>query len=149
MRLFVFYILIITAVIGCQLKEKSGSNKSDKEQAAILKDSANYTTIEWIDSTHKDFGKIAEGQKLDVAFRFKNVGDKPLVITRVQPSCGCTIAEQPTDPVTPGNEGIIKASFNSDGRTGTNHKTLLVYANTKGTSINELEFAVQVEKKKW
>jgi Protein of unknown function (DUF1573) len=150
MRLFVFYILIIAAVAGCQVKDKNtGSNKSDKEQAAILKDSANYTTIQWLDSTYKNFGKIAEGQKLDVAFRFKNAGDKPLVITRVQPSCGCTVAEQPNDPVAPGKESIIKASFNSEGRVGINHKTLFVYANTKGTSTNELKFEVEVEKKKW
>jgi uncharacterized protein DUF1573 len=150
MRLFVFYILVIAAVAGCQVKDKNtGSNKSDKEQAAILKDSANYTTIQWLDSTHKDFGKIAEGQKLEVSFRFKNAGDKPLVITRVQPSCGCTVAEQPTEPVAPGKESLIKAIFNSESHVGINNKTLLVYANTKGSSSNELKFVVEVEKKKW
>ncbi len=150
MRLYFFSILIIAAVAGCQINDKkSGNNKTDKEQAAILKDSANYTTIQWLDSTHKDFGKIAEGQKLDVAFRFKNTGSKPLVITRVQPSCGCTVAEQPNEPVAPGKESIIKAFFNSEGRVGVNHKTLFVYANTKGTSTSELKFEVEVEKKKW
>jgi hypothetical protein len=150
MRLLFFYSMVIMAAAGCHLKEKNaGSYKSNSEQAAILKDTANFTTIQWLDSTHKDFGKIAEGQKLEVAFRFKNTGDKPLVITRVQPSCGCTIAEQPTEPVAPGGEGLIKASFNSEDRTGINHKTLYVFANTKGSSSNELQFVVEVEKKKW
>ena len=67
----------------------------------------------------------------------------------MQPSCGCTVAEQPNEPVAPGKESIIKASFNSEGRVGINHKTLFVYANTKGTSTNELKFEVEVEKKKW
>src|SRR5450432_3517604 len=89
------------------------------------------TTIQWLDST-RDFGKIEEGQKLDVSFRFKNTGDKPLVIDRVQPSCGCTVADQSKDPVAPGAEGQIKAVFNSEGHLGTNHKTLFVYSNTRG-----------------
>src|ERR1700722_7130050 len=150
MRLFFVFILIIVAIGGgCQVKDKKTVDKSAAEQAAILKDSANFTTIQWIDSTYRDFGKIAEGQKLEVAFRFKNSGDKPLVIAKVQPSCGCTVAEQPNEPVAPGKEGIIKATFNSEGRSGINHKTLFVIANTKGSSENHLQFVVEVEKKKW
>ena len=149
LRFFVLVIMLFT-VHGCKMKDNGAVNaKSVSEQAAILKDSANYTSIQWIDSTYKDFGKIAEGQKLEVAFRFKNTGDKPLVITKVQPSCGCTVAEQPNEPVAAGKESIIKASFNSEGRTGINHKTLFVFANTKGGSETQLQFVVEVEKKKW
>jgi hypothetical protein len=86
---------------------------------------------------------------LEVAFHFKNSGNKPLVIARVQPSCGCTVAEQPTEPIAPGKEGNIKAVFDSENHTGVNHKTLYVYANTKGTEANDLQFSVVVEKKKW
>ncbi len=112
-------------------------------------DSTQLTTIEWLDSTNKNFGKITEGQKLQVTFRFRNSGQKPLVIQRVQASCGCTIAEQPEAPVAPGQEDQIKASFNSEGRTGINHKTLTVYANTVGSTTQDLRFEVAVEKKKW
>jgi hypothetical protein len=149
MRLLVVF-LFTAIIISC-------NNNSDKKSPlapgsnsdAALKDSANYTTIQWLDSLNKNFGKISEGQKLEVSYSFKNTGNKPLVITRVQPSCGCTIAEQPTEPVAPGAVGIVKASFNSEGRTGVNHKTLFVYANTKGTQSHELHFEVEVEKKKW
>jgi hypothetical protein len=148
---FLFSILFATVFfLACNTKDtKAGSKKSDVEQNAILKDSANYTTIEWLDSTTKNFGKIPEGQKLDVAFHFKNTGTKPLIVTRVQPSCGCTIAEQPQEPIAPGAEGVIKASFNSEGRTGINHKTLFVFANTKGTQENQVQFTVEVDKKKF
>jgi Protein of unknown function (DUF1573) len=105
------------------------------------------TTIQWLDST-RDFGKIQEGQKLEVSFRFKNTGDKPLVIDRVQPSCGCTVADQSKEPIAPGAQGQIKAVFNSEGHPGTNHKTLFVYSNTKGTRNSALQFVVEVEKKK-
>jgi hypothetical protein len=49
----------------------------------------------------------------------------------------------------PGKEGIIKASFNSEGRVGINHKKIYVIANTQGTQSNEIEFSVLVQKKKW
>ncbi len=115
----------------------------------LPKDSTQYTKITWLDSTERDFGTIPEGQKLEVAFRFLNAGSKPLIIARVQPSCGCTVAEQPDEPILPGKEGVIKASFNSEGRVGINHKKIYVIANTQGTQSNEVNFSVLVQKKKW
>ncbi len=144
MRVFIFSLIAAVTIFSC----KSGDKPAVSNEAA-LKDSANFTTIQWLDSTNKDFGKIAAGQKLEVSFRFKNSGAKPLIIARVQPSCGCTVAEQPTAAVAPGNEGTIKAVFDSEHHEGVNHKTLLVIANTKGTQTNELQFEVVVEKKKW
>lgn len=127
----------------------AGCNDSARKAAAFqaaLADSARYTSIQWLDSA-RNFGKIPEGQKLQVAFRFRNTGSTPLVITRVQPSCGCTVAEQPEEPIAPGGEGQIKAIFNSQGHPGVNHKTLFVTANTKGSRDHSLQFVVEVEKK--
>ncbi|WP_431215578.1 DUF1573 domain-containing protein [Puia sp. P3] len=64
----------------------------------------------------------------------------------MRPSCGCTVAEQPREPIAPGGEGQIRAVFNSEGRTGINHKTLFVTANTKDKQEFSLQFVVQVEK---
>jgi hypothetical protein len=141
MRYLLTCCLVAALVAGCKNNDKNGA-----AAATTLTDSSQFTTIQWLDSS-KDFGKIGEGQKLEVAFRFKNTGDKPLVIQRVQPSCGCTVAEQSKEPVAPGAEGQIRATFNSEGRTGINHKTLFVYANTKGTQNHSLQFVVEVEKK--
>ena len=118
-----------------------------QDPMAALSDSTRFTTIQWLDSSYRDFGTIKEGQKLDVSFRFRNTGNTPLVISRVQPSCGCTIAEQPKEPIAPGAEGQIRASFNSEGRPGVNHKTLFVSSNTKGRQTWSLMFSVVVNKK--
>ncbi|MBS1599229.1 MAG: DUF1573 domain-containing protein [Bacteroidetes bacterium] len=139
-----FFVFVIASCGSTDKKSIAGLNTNS---AAM--DSSKFTTIEWLDSANKNFGKIGEGRKLDVTFRFKNTGDKPLIIQKVQPSCGCTVAEQPNEPVLPGEEGVIKASFNSEGRIGINHKTLYVTANTKKTQSHELHFEVEVEKKKW
>ncbi|MHA4807631.1 DUF1573 domain-containing protein [Flavitalea flava] len=143
---YLFSCFLAAALLsGCKNKDKSGAIPSIGDKA-VQRDSTQLTTIQWLDSV-KDFGKISEGQKLEVSFRFKNTGDKPLVIERVQPSCGCTVAEQSKEPVAPGQEGLIKATFNSEGKTGVNHKTLNVFANTKETQNHSLVFTVEVEKK--
>jgi hypothetical protein len=142
-----FFVLLFSA--ACRDAGQSSGPLSREAMLAKSGDSSRVTSIQWLDSTNRDFGKIPEGQKLDVSFRFRNTGDQPLIIEKVEPSCGCTIAEQPTEPILNGKEGVIKATFSSEGRIGPNHKTLFVYANTKGTRSHELQFQVEVEKKKW
>jgi hypothetical protein len=146
MRIAVLVFFMGSFLVSCRDND-SKINGSTSMQ--IPKDSSLFTKITWLDSTERDFGTIPEGQKLEVTYRFLNAGNKPLIIARVQPSCGCTVAEQPEEPILPGKEGVIKASFNSEGRVGINHKKLYVIANTPGTQSNEVQFSVLVKKKKW
>lgn len=134
MKTFLFSILAATIVWSCN----SGN-------AAETPKPGDVTTIEWIDSV-KNVGSVNEGQVVDIAFRFRNTGNKPLVIEDVKASCGCTVAERPEAPIAPGKEGEIKASFNSQGRPGMNNKTLTVYANT-GSDEHKLNFSVEVKPK--
>ncbi len=134
-------MLAATLFSGCL----GGDNRAIAMQQ-VMRDSARYTSIQWLDST-KDFGTIPEGQKVEVSFRFRNTGASPLVITQVRPSCGCTVAEQPKEPVAPGAEGHITATFNSEGHTGINRKTLFVTANTRGSQNYSLHFSVVVNRK--
>jgi hypothetical protein len=145
-RMAILFCLILASCAGRDSKPGPLSNTA---MVARITDSTHMTSIQWIDSTDRDFGKIPEGQKLEVSYRFRNAGDQPLIIEKVQPSCGCTVAEQPNEPIPPGREGVIKAAFNSESRVGANHKTIYVYANTKGSRSQELKFEVIVEKKKW
>jgi hypothetical protein len=139
-RYLLFWLAIAAFAAAC----KNDSGKATALQSALA-DSARFTTIQWLDSV-RNFGTIPEGQKLEVAFRFRNTGTMPLVIVKVQPSCGCTVADQPTEPIAPGGEGQIKAIFNSKGHAGVNHKTLFVTANTRGTRSHSLTFLVIVER---
>jgi hypothetical protein len=105
-------------------------------------DPATLTSMQWMDSILNQ-GSILEGTKMEVVFRFRNTGAKPLVIESAQASCGCTVAEKPEEPIMPGQEGRIKAIFNSQGRVGANHKTINVRANTAPPS-HIVEFNVAV-----
>ena len=117
----------------------------NQAQEKLTVDQNTVTTIQWLDST-LDKGTITEGQKIEIAFRFKNTGNKPLVIRSVQPGCGCTNADFPKEPIAPGGQGIIKATFNSEGRPGMNNKSISVYANTEGQDAHQLTFMVNVVK---
>lgn len=146
MRAVVLVLIIGSGLISCRQSDAKTNGESSMQ---LPKDTSQNTKITWLDSTTRDFGSIPEGQKLEVTYRFLNAGTKPLIIARVQPSCGCTVAEQPDEPIMPGKEGVIKASFNSEGRIGINHKKIYVIANTSGSQSNEVEFSVLVQKKKW
>ncbi|WP_338793628.1 DUF1573 domain-containing protein [Bernardetia sp. Wsw4-3y2] len=92
---------------------------------------ANLAAIEFEETVH-DFGNIKEGEVVEHIFKFKNVGETPLILTGVQPSCGCTASDFTKDPVAPGEEGTISLSFNSSGKVGAQNKTATVKANIEG-----------------
>jgi len=137
-----FIPLIALFLTGCE----SADSKTAKQVADTGGAEKLFTSIQWIDSV-KQMGKISEGQKLSLSFRFRNSGNKPLIIESVEPTCGCTIADYPKEPIAPGVEGEITGSFNSEGREGLQHKTMTVKANTECSGQHEITFEVDVQKK--
>jgi len=58
-----------------------------------------------------DFGKIPTTKPVSVEFKFTNIGEKPLIITNVSASCGCTVPEWPKTPIKKGQTGVIKVTY--------------------------------------
>ncbi len=133
--------LCLSWLIACSDAE----SKSAETSAVNASDSTQLTTIEWIEPS-KNLGKITEGQVLQIHFKFRNTGDHPLVIKSVQPSCGCTVADFPKQPIPPGGEGEITGAFDSNGRSDLQSKDILVVANTKGSPNHTLHFELNVIK---
>jgi len=77
-----------------------------------------------------DFGKIPQGKPVTTEFAFTNVGEEPLILTNVQPTCGCTIADYTKTPVTKGNKGIIKITYNA-ANPAPFSKSIVVTSNAK------------------
>ncbi|MCC6307892.1 MAG: hypothetical protein BWZ05_01799 [Bacteroidetes bacterium ADurb.BinA245] len=144
-------ILLLTAVVfsfaACKSKDKNGSgsiaesttSKTDANGQPIADDPATLTTIQWIDSINTNLGTLVKDQSIEVSFRFKNSGDKNLIIKDVSASCGCTIPEKPQKPFAPGEEGVIRAKFNGSG-SGHISKHIFVKANTKPQTDYTLTF---------
>ena len=86
------------------------------------------------DSTHFDFGTIKQGDIIYHNFKFKNVGTGPLLIRKVQTSCGCTTTFYTRDTIPPGGEGILKVKFNSAHKMGKQIKVITVITNSPKTT---------------
>jgi hypothetical protein len=143
---FTFIVAMLAACNGQDAKSRAASDSARRAQEQkTMTDTASFTTIQWIDSTTQDLGKVMMGAQVEVVWRFKNSGNKPLIIEKAQPGCGCTVAEKPEAPIAPGAEGRIRATFNSEGREGSQHKNIMVQANTNPSTLHELQFSVVVE----
>ncbi len=65
------------------------------------------------DKTTADYGTVKAGADGHQVFTVKNTGTKPLIISKVQASCGCTIPEWNQEPIMPGKNGQIKVLYDT------------------------------------
>ncbi len=79
-------------------------------------------------------------------FPYKNTGDKPVKITRVQPSCGCTTAKLEKDLVAPGGSGEIVATFHIGDRVGMQVKSIQVVTDDQPDTATKLTLKADVPK---
>src|SRR5215207_4824386 len=100
----------------------TGNDPQVMDTGQVMKDTANYTTIEWLDSTSQHLGKVDQGAIVEIKWQFKNSGAKPLVVDNVRAGCGCTGAKGPKEPIAPGKEGTITATFDSKNYPGEQQK---------------------------
>lgn len=89
--------------------------------------------ISFSEKTH-DFGDILWNNPVTAEFKVFNKGNKPLVITKVSTSCGCTVAGWTKDPIMPGATGFVSSTFDAKA-IGRFHKTIGVYCNASDKPI--------------
>ncbi len=119
--LFVFAISVGTAV--------NAQSAQATFEAAPAKD-AQGPKFKWGETTH-DFGKIPKDNPVTYDFTFTNTGTAPIIISKVQGSCGCTVTSYTEEPVAPGKKGFVKAVFNAAAM-GAFNKSISVTANVEG-----------------
>mgnify|MGYP001307308058 FL=1 len=81
-----------------------------------------------------DYGQIDFESDGTRVFKFKNIGDVPLVFTRISSSCGCTIPKKPEKPIEPGAEGQIEVNYDTK-RVGIFRKAVTVNSNAKTPTV--------------
>ena len=79
-----------------------------------------------------DYGTIAADSDGKREFVFTNNGNKPLIITNTQGSCGCTVPTTPKEPIAPGAKGIIVVKYATDRAGQAFTKTVTVTSNAEG-----------------
>ena len=156
MKKIVILFIAATSIVACKSDDKKVDSPKIKTGVptpipenpvpVVAGDTANYTTIQWLDSTYLNLGKHKQGNEIEISYRFKNTGNKNLVIERVTAQCGCTIPEQPQKPFAPGEEGVIKAKYNGSGHDEI-RKEVYVKGNIKPDGSDTLVFRAEMTDK--
>jgi hypothetical protein len=136
-RLLAGSLVLSLVVLGCKRGPSTSGSASAQAEVSGPK-------IDFDNALH-DFGVATEGDKLTHAFTVKNSGTAPLVIDQVRTSCGCTAAALKTKEIPPGGTGQIEVTFDTNGRTGQNHKTITVTSNDKSKPSATLDIKATVE----
>ncbi len=86
------------------------------------------------DSEVHDFGSIALGKPVVYTFNFTNTGDAPIIISKVETTCGCTVPEYSKLPVKAGEKGFIKVTLTPSGPAVPFSKSITLTSNARTTT---------------
>lgn len=140
MKKYLFVSAVALAAFMFSCNSETASTEAAEETTVVAPEStememptsmATELTSMTIDRMEHDFGKIPDTAPVETSFTITNTGDKPLLVTNAQGSCGCTVPEYPKEPLAPGESRDMKVSFNPNGKEGVNNKTVTITANTE------------------
>ena len=121
---------VATAKIKTEVKKTKKARKVKKAVAEALPGVEGPGMV--FENETIDYGVIdqnADGQR---EFALTNNGNKPLIITNAQGSCGCTVPDAPKEPIAPGTKAVIKVKYDTN-RVGSFTKTVTVTSNASTT----------------
>lgn len=130
---------------GAYSQELSDELKEFEEQEAKEweEKKARLTDVEFLQTTF-DFGDVKVNSENVHYFKLKNTGDKPLIVEKIQASCGCTTPQKLENPIAPGQIDSIRVQFVPyEGMHGTQEKTVTVTTNTF-IATNKIIFTANV-----
>jgi hypothetical protein len=137
---FILSVTLVSALcvqLNAQTIEQPAEESPEKPAVKLAKtmQAESKSTIEF-DKYKHDFGTIKESDgKVSIVFTFTNLSDAPLVITKVEASCGCTKPEWTQEPVMPGEKGYIKAIYDPANRIYFFNKSLTVHSNGNPSKV--------------
>ncbi len=115
MKKLILFIAFVTASLSfAQAQTKPGEFKFDTE-------------------VH-DFGNIVLGKAAVHVFNFTNVGDAPIIISKVETTCGCTVSEYTQTPVKKGEKGSVKITITPTGAAMPFVKSITLSSNARTTT---------------
>lgn len=133
------FILSLMLFFGNVLLAQWGGSGGGKIESNELK----APVVKWTTDDY-NFGKIKQNKPVDVEFELTNIGNAPLILTKVEPSCGCTTSDYTKSPIGPGQKGKVKVTF--DAKTlGNFSKSVNVTTNAK-EALTIIKFYGTVEK---
>jgi hypothetical protein len=82
-----------------------------------------------IENMEINMGVLFSGSTTTGKIPIKNIGNQPLKIIRIQPSCGCTTVKQPKSELQTNESDVIEVAFNSTGFRGQVEKYVNIETN--------------------
>lgn len=98
-----------------------------------------------IDSMRIDLGVMYSGATKTGKITLKNIGNQPLKILRVQPSCGCTTVKQPKSELQPNESDVVEISFNSSLWRGNVEKYVNIETNDPTSQYLAVKLTAEVK----
>lgn len=122
-------LLLLMSFVALASAAGAQTTKNTTVSGEVVANAADEQPVfNWEKSTY-DFGRIAQGKPVSTVFHFTNSGKQPLVISQVNTTCGCTVADYTREAVLPGKKGSVTVTYNA-GAKGVFTKTITVHANT-------------------
>ena len=104
------------------------------EKIGSINESNVLNTMVDIDKTAASLGDFAWQEERKATFTLKNMGNKPLFISDVTSSCGCTSVDYSKEPVNPSESLRLHVTYKAD-HPGHFSKTITVYCNADASPL--------------
>ncbi|MFV8368342.1 DUF1573 domain-containing protein [Flavobacterium sp. LB2R40] len=109
-KIIALAMLVVLGVTTSNAQETSKKLKATNTRVAAAK--VNGAGMVFVSETI-DYGTVAYNSDGRREFVFTNNGNKPLIITNAQGSCGCTVPTYPKEPIAPGARGVIGVKYDT------------------------------------
>ncbi len=87
---------------------------------------------------------IVAGEKLNFSFVLRNIGDSPLLLDDIQPSCGCIVGKLTGNIIPPHDSLTVAFTFDSSKNVGYVKHAIRLYGNILPRGMATLVFDVNV-----
>jgi hypothetical protein len=98
-----------------------------------------------LSESNVDLGNIKYGGKAITTVQIKNTGTKPLIISKAEASCGCTVPKYPKEAILPGKTAEMTVEYTTTTKAGAFNKTVTINSNavTEGRKIFRIKGVVE------
>jgi len=127
------YVWLILAISSCG--GQNGSRETEGPEVKISEEDVLNQAVMIFDTLIHDFGTIIEGEQVVCYFEYRNDGDKELLITSVETTCGCTTPNWSREPLGPGEKRDLEIIFDTSGRSGVQRKVVTVHSNATNQEV--------------